>query len=46
MELDTFIQIGLPVSLGLIMLSMGMILKTADFQLVSKHPKAFFIGLF
>lgn len=46
MELDTFIQIGLPLSLGLIMLSMGMMLKTTDFQLVSQHPKAFFIGLF
>jgi len=45
MELSTFIQIGLPVSLGLIMLSMGMMLKTADFQQVAKHPKAFFIGL-
>ena len=45
MELDTFIQVGLPVSLGLIMLSMGMMLKTADFQSVSKHPKAFIIGL-
>ena len=45
MELNTFIQIGLPVSLGLIMLSMGMMLKTSDFQLVAKHPKAFFIGL-
>lgn len=45
MNLDSFIQIGLPVSLGLIMLSMGMMLKTADFQLVAKHPKAFFIGL-
>ncbi len=46
MELDTFIQIGLPLSLGFIMLSMGMMLKTTDFKLVSKHPKAFFIGLF
>lgn len=45
MELDTFIQIGLPVSLGLIMLSMGVMLKTADFRLIAKHPKAFFIGL-
>lgn len=45
MELDTFIQLGLPVSLGLIMLSMGMILKTADFQRVAVRPKAFFIGL-
>ena len=45
MELESFIQIGLPVSLGLIMLSMGMMLKTTDFQLVAKHPKAFFVGL-
>ncbi len=45
MELDTFIQIGLPISLALIMLSMGMMLKTADFQRVIKHPKAFIIGL-
>jgi len=45
MELETFIQIGLPVSLGLIMLSMGLILKTADFQRVALQPKAFFIGL-
>lgn len=45
MELDTFIKIGLPVSLGLIMLSMGMLLRTADFQQVAKHPKAFFIGI-
>ena len=45
MKLDVFIQIGLPVSLGLIMLSMGLMLKTADFQQVAKHPKAFFIGL-
>lgn len=45
MELATFIQIGLPVSLGLIMLSMGMMLKTMDFQQIAKHPKAFFIGL-
>lgn len=45
MELDTFIQIGLPVSLGLIMLSMGLILKTTDFQRVAVQPKAFFIGL-
>ena len=45
MELDTFIKIALPISLGLIMLSMGMILKTADFQRVALQPKAFFIGL-
>ena len=45
MELDTFIKIGLPVSLGLIMLSMGMMLKTKDFQEVAKHPSAFFVGI-
>lgn len=45
MTLDLFIKIGLPVSLGLIMLSMGMTLKNKDFQRLAKHPKAFFIGL-
>ena len=45
MKLDIFIQIGLPVSLGLIMLSMGLILKVDNFKQLSKHPKAFFIGL-
>ena len=45
MELAVFIQIGLPVSLALIMLSMGMTLKTADFQRVAAHPKALLIGL-
>lgn len=45
MELESFIQIGLPVSLGLIMLSMGMMLKASDFKQVAIHPKAFFIGL-
>ena len=45
MELDTFIKIGLPVSLGLIMLSMGLTLKGKDFQTIIKQPKAFFVGL-
>ena len=45
MDLNTFIKIGLPVSLGLIMLSMGLTLKFIDFKQVAKHPKAFFIGL-
>ncbi len=45
MDLDTFIKIGLPVSLGLIMLSMGMTLKANDFKQVFKKPKAFFLGL-
>lgn len=45
MELDKFIQIGLPVSLALIMLSMGMLLKLANFQTVARHPKALLLGL-
>ncbi|KAG1654024.1 putative sodium-dependent transporter YocS [Nymphon striatum] len=45
MELDTFIQIGLPVSLALIMLSMGMMLKTADFTRVLEQPRALMVGL-
>ena len=45
MELEIFIQIGLPVSLGLIMLSMGLMLKLSDFNHVLIYPKAFFIGL-
>ncbi len=45
MTLDIFIKIGLPVSLGLIMLSMGMTLKANDFKQVFKKPKAFFLGL-
>lgn len=45
MELDKFIQIGLPVSLALIMLGMGMLLKLANFQSVAHHPKALILGL-
>lgn len=45
MELDTFIKIGLPVSLGLIMLSMGLTLRGKDFQAVLQQPKAFVVGL-
>jgi len=45
MDLNSLIQIGLPVSLGLIMLSMGLTLKVADFGQVKKHPKAFIVGL-
>ena len=45
MELDTFIKIGLPISLGLIMLSMGLTLKGKDFQAVLQQPKAFVVGL-
>ena len=45
MDLDTFIKIGLPISLGLIMLSMGMTLKTKNFRQVITRPRAFFLGL-
>jgi len=45
MNLELFIKIGLPVSLGLIMLSMGLTLKSNDFQAVIKQPKAFIVGL-
>ena len=45
MELETFIKIGLPISLGLIMLSMGLTLKAKDFQAVLQQPKAFIVGL-
>ena len=45
MELDKFIQIGLPVSLALIMLSMGMLLKLTHFQTVARHPRALVLGL-
>jgi len=45
MELDSFIKIGLPVSLGLIMLSMGLMLKLDDFKRVLTFPKAFIVGI-
>ncbi|MCK5726148.1 MAG: bile acid:sodium symporter family protein [Thiotrichaceae bacterium] len=45
MELDHFIQVGLPVSLALIMLSMGMLLRLDDFKKVAHHPKALLLGL-
>ncbi len=45
MELDTYIKIGLPVSLGLIMLSMGLTLRTLDFKRIADAPRAFLIGL-
>ena len=44
MEFVLFIKIGLPVSLGLIMLSMGLMLKLSDFKQVLTYPKAFIIG--
>lgn len=45
MNLDTLIQIGLPISLGLIMLSMGLTLNVSDFGQVKRNPKAFVVGL-
>ncbi len=45
MNIELFIKIGLPVSLGLIMLSMGLTLKSKDFQAVIREPKAFMVGL-
>lgn len=45
MELSLFIKIGLPVSLGLIMLSMGLMLKLSDFKPILTYPKAFVVGL-
>ena len=45
MELANFINIGLPVSLALIMLSMGLKLHPSDFQQVAIKPKAFLLGL-
>ncbi|MCK5918029.1 MAG: bile acid:sodium symporter family protein [Cocleimonas sp.] len=45
MELTLFIKIGLPVSLGFIMLSMGLMLKLSDFKQVLRYPKAFLVGL-
>lgn len=45
MNLELFIKIGLPISLGLIMLSMGMTLKAVDFKRITEKPKAFIIGI-
>lgn len=44
MELSGFIQIGLPVALALIMLSMGLTLTLDDFRRVAVNPGAFGIG--
>ncbi len=45
MELAKFIQIGLPVSLALIMFSMGLTLRVDDFRQVLQRPRAFSVGL-
>jgi len=44
MELDSVIRAGLPVALFLIMLSMGMTLRGADFKRVAIRPRAFTLG--
>jgi len=46
MQADIFTQVILPLSLFIIMLGMGLGLKTDDFSSVLKQPKAFTIGLF
>ena len=45
MELSLFIQIGLPVSLGLIMLSLGLTIRVDDFKQQLAMPRATLIGL-
>ncbi len=40
-----YVQIGLPVALALIMLSMGMTLRWADFARIVEYPRAFLIGI-
>ena len=45
MVLTQYIQLGLPFSLALIMLSMGLMLSLNDFQRVAVQPKAFITGL-
>lgn len=45
MLLTKYIQFGLPISLALIMLSMGLMLRVDDFRQIAKQPKAFVTGL-
>jgi BASS family bile acid:Na+ symporter len=44
-ELDTFVRVGLPLALFLIMLSMGLRLRAADFRPLLTAPRAFVLGL-
>ncbi len=46
MELSQFIQIGLPVSLALIMLSLGLTISRVDFSRQLSQPRSTLIGLF
>ncbi len=45
MELNQFIQVGLPVSLALIMLSLGLTIKLSDFIQQMSKPRSMLIGL-
>ncbi len=45
MELNLFIQIGLPVSLALIMFSLGLTIQFSDFTRQLATPRPLFIGL-
>ncbi len=45
MELNQFIQIGLPLSLALIMLSLGLTIKLSDFIQQMSKPRSMLIGL-
>lgn len=44
--MEILIEVFLPLSLAVIMLSLGVGLKPADFKRVATHKKAFFTGLF
>jgi BASS family bile acid:Na+ symporter len=46
MELNQFIQIGLPVSLAFIMLSLGLTIQLADFLRQISKPRSMLAGLF
>ncbi len=45
MESTVLTKVVLPLALFIIMLGMGLALSLADFRRVSKHPKAFIIGI-
>lgn len=45
MNIETFVTIGLPVSLALIMLGMGLTLSPQDFLGVVRRPRPFLVGL-
>lgn len=45
MNIELFVAIGLPVSLALIMLAMGLTLTVQDFAFLRQHPRPFVVGL-